>query len=172
MSILPVNDWKDEFAAIPLVVDQTWKSNWGNWLFDMVSKAGGNAGMALNGWAPPTAFNFQFDKSTFISSLADDGDGLANIAGAFEASVLTSTMVITAPMGTPPMDAIASSAIDVASVSIAKAMILATDVSGMPEDPKDATIITSIRDAFLSLTYTVIGTTGGNPITHAAQGVV
>jgi len=174
MAILGLSDWKDQFALIPLVADQSWKSEWADWVYWCTSKHGAFDGMMLAGWAPTTSIDFQFDDSTFASSLADStpGTALANLSTAFQAAMATSVLNITAPMSTPPAEAVASVVVDPASITVASNIILATDLSTPIDDAKNATIITSMRDAILSLTYTVTGTSGGNPATYPNQVVL
>lgn len=173
MAVMTLTEWEDGFEVLPLKADQTWKTEWANWLYDVTSKAGADAGMALTGWLPVTAFDFQFDKSTFESTLADGvaGTALANLSAAFAAAIPTSILTVTAPTTAPLMDTVTSSIVDAPSIVAAQAIITATNLTSTTEDPRDATIIESMRTAFLTLTYTVIGTAGGNPATMPLQGV-
>ena len=173
MSILDLTSWQDGFEDLPLKADQTWKTEWAKYLDAMVSKAGANAGMVLAGYSPPASIKFTFDKGVFESSLLDSDpnvSGLPNIANAFEAAMLVSLMVLTPPMTTPVLDTVVSTIVEPASIAVAKSVILATPPI-LVESSRDAEIIKSMRNAFLSLTYTVTGTAGGNPITLPAQGV-
>jgi len=173
MAILGLSDWKDGFEALPLVEDQSWKTEWTDWIYWHTSKHGAFDGMVLAGWTPPANIDFQFDSSTFESSLADSApnNGLSNLSTAFQSAIATSILLITPAMTSPPLDVVATVVVDPASITIASNIILATDLTPI-EDARNATIIESIRDAILSLTYTVTGTAAGNPVSYPAQGVL
>ena len=171
MSINALQDWKDSFAAIPLVNDQTWKDNLADWLESNVSD------MKLAGYSPSANISFTYDKATFSSSLPDS-DTLGSpavflnaVASAFQSSINSSSLVITPPMSSPAFTAITSSIVDVASVSAGMAAIQAAVLVNV-EVAEDSGLIPAMRNAFTSLTYTVSGIIGGNPTTLPAQGVI
>ncbi len=171
MSISALQDWKDSFAAIPLVSDQTWKDNLADWI------DGNVADMKLASYSPSANISFTYNKATFASSLPDSGalgtpaTFLSAIATAFQSSINSSTLVITPPMSSPAFTAITSSLPDAASVTAGMSAIQAAVLVNV-EAAEDSGLIPAIRNAFIGLTYTVSGTIGGNPATLPAQGVI
>lgn len=169
MSIQTITTWRNTFADIPLVATQLWKQNWADWIESNVS------GMKLAGYTPLNNVNFTFSKSTFASTLIDSVPGVdarINLANAYEAAVLASTMLITPPLTSPAFTAVTSCIVDPASIVVGKTKILTTDITQVITDAKNATIVQSFYDAFKALTYTVVGVIGGNPTTLPAQGVI
>lgn len=171
MSIAALQDWKDSFAAIPLVSDQTWKNNLADWIDGNVTD------MKLAGYSPAANISFTYSKATFASSLPDSGAlgspaaFLNAIASAFQSSINSSTLSITPPMASPAFTAISGALVDAPSVASGMAAINATILTNV-EAAEDSAIIPTIRNAFLGLTYTVSGTIGGNPTSLPAQGVL
>ena len=170
MSINALQDWKDSFAAIPLVSDQTWKDNLADWIDSNVTD------MKLAGYSPSSNISFTYDKATFSSSLPDS-DTLGSsavflnaLASAFQSSINSSSLVITPPMSSPAFTAISGAVVDAPSVASGMAVINATILSNV-EAAEDSALIPAIRNAFLGLTYTVSGVIGGNPATLPNQGV-
>lgn len=169
MSITTLTNWQNSFADIPLVTDQTWKTNWADWIAQNVNQ------MKLAGWSPGTNITFNWNKALFVSSLPDSSpaiDARIGLASAYETAILASSLVITPPNASPPLDAVTAVIVDPASVVTGKAYILATDISTVTADAKNAKIVVEMRKAFAALKYTVTGTTGGNPVTYSLQGVI
>ena len=174
MAIRSSEDWANEWENVPLVSDQSWKGNIAAYLYDMTSKFDSFAGMVLAAWEPKANIDFQFDSSTFESTLLDSSfdppNGLENTATAWEAAILTSTLTITPPTSTPATDTIASVIVDPPSIAVGKAAILSTDLTPV-SDAKDSDYIVKLRQAFLSLTYTVQASLSGTPTTYPTQTV-
>lgn len=173
MSLMALQDWKDSFASVPKVSDQTWKDNLGDWVYNNTSKYGSEEGMVLAGYTPPANIDFQFDKDTFAGSFPDSGailDFNTVLATAWEAAILTSIWVITPPMTNPAFTAVASVTVEPPSLILGKAFLLSMVLVNV-DDAKDSVIIPALRSAFLALTYTVAGTIGGSPATLTLQGV-
>lgn len=168
MTVASLQNWKDSFAEIELVVDQTWKNNLGSWMSDNTS------GMKLAGYSPSNKISYSFNSSSFAASLPDS-DKIpvfsTALATAWEAGVLASTLTITPPMSSPAWTAITSVTVDPASISVGKGLIQAMVLAPV-ETARESPIIPPLRSAFLSLTYTVIGVIGGQSTTLPAQGVV
>lgn len=172
--------WKNEWAAIPLVADDSWKQTMGDYL------EARTVGMELPGIGGP-GFSWTFSTSTFVSGLsgvdANTGDGVEKIASSFESAILASTLSV-APgswvgVSTPSTtwSVVSSTIFDAPGLSLGKNKILELTSAAPVEDALDSEFPVKLRDAFLLLTVTTSGLdstpapSGPLPLTDAARAV-
>lgn len=160
MSIGSETDWKNAYAALPLVSTSAWKTNLADYLGDL-----------LDGLLVLTTYSqsdFTFGRAAFAAGLTDT-NGVAGLQTAFNNGVLASTFSIpigtTFGGGTPAetFSTIGTAVPDAPSIASGQA-ILATLVNApQTSDPLQSEFPVKLRNAFLALTYTVTGTNSVSP---------
>ena len=186
MAIDSLNDWKQSFANLPKVGDNTWASNLSNAIAGHV-----NNKAVLNGGSGTTPI-FTFDSATLATQLLtlpisnDASVAIEALSNCFVTALGTSTMVVATGFsfggGTPitTFSSVTSSLIDVGSITAFKNKIKELE-NVNPEDIKtedDSPFPQLVRDAFLLLTVTTIGfdqtppATGPLALTDPARSVI
>jgi len=165
---MPIDDlstWQTTMADIPKVSDNSWATNFSNWTDERVTGKAQLTGVIT------TNFPFSFNKTIFknslltISSSVDVLIAANNFASVWETAILASLFLNVMPgdnFGVPTpatiWSSITSSLIDIPSISVAKALLIAGLTGSSPvSDPLDSVFPEAFRSAFLSLTGTVTG---------------
>lgn len=157
---MSAQDWIDAYEALPLVSDATWKQNLADYCGDLIDNI-----LALSTYS---AGAFTFGRSQFASALTDT-DGVVGLQSAFSAGVSASTWVINSGTtfgAATPAETFSTSGVavaDPAGISAGQALIAA--LTGAPQvgDPTLSEFPTTLRNAFLALTFTVTGTNSVAP---------
>jgi len=179
MSIGSVGDWQNEYADIPLVSDDSWKQTLADYLGGLLDNL-----LTLQTYSPAPIFTF--GKAAFVTGLAGadpstPGSGVAALQTAFSAGVLASTMIATPPVSFTPVtpattfSVVVSTLPDAPSIAAGQAKIAELSSAAETSDPLLSDFPVILREAFLLLTYTVIGTNSvaptPGPLTDPLRGV-
>ena len=171
--------WQNDYADIPLVSDDSWKQTLGDYLEALLSSL-----LTLQTYSPAPVFTF--GTSAFVSGLSGSdpavpGSGIIALQTAFNAGVLASTMVVAPGTSfTPPTPATTFSVVtttlpDVPSIALGVAKIAELSAAEPTSDPLLSEFPVILREAFVLLTYTVIGTNSvaptPAPLTDPLRGV-
>lgn len=177
MATPDVEIWQEDYADIELVSTDAWKQNLADYLEVQLTES-----LTLTTYS--TDPEFTFDKAAFVTGLAGagaPGTGVAALQTAFDAAVLASTMVTFPMSGFDPLSVatifsvVTSTTVDPLSIVAGKAKIAELDGATPTSDPLLSKFPVILREAFLLLTYTVIGLDSTFPtpipLTDALRGV-
>lgn len=169
MSVDPLNTWKQTLDSLPKVGDISWALNFASWAGDRITNIQSDP-MSLD---TTTGFTFIFNKVSFAAALAtlpptpSQALGIAGFATAWETSILTTVFPVTLNVTTgafiPPQTSattfsvINSVILDPTSIITGKAKILELINAPPASTGLDSKFAEKFREAFLSLTITVIG---------------
>lgn len=167
MAIDSLNIWQDEWANLPKVNDDSWKSNLGDYIESRI------ANLKLLSYVPNTNISFSFNKTLFVDSLTGIDSGLGNgaivIGEAFKTAILASNLTLVVPISignlspTTLYSSISSVIFDPASALLASSKI-AELVNAQPvADALDSEFPVKLREAVLLVTATITGTDSTAP---------
>jgi len=171
--------WQGDYANLELVSTDAWKQNLADYLETLLTSS-----LTLTTYSTDPAFTF--DTSAFVSGLAGadpevPGSGVIALQTAFDAAVLASVMVTFPMSGFDPLSVatifsvVTSTIVDAPSIIAGKAKIAELASAGSTSDPLESEFPVILREAFLLLTYTVIGLDSTFPtpipLTDALRGV-
>jgi hypothetical protein len=170
-----VGDWTDKFNNLPKVGDTSWATNMANAVDELTT------GLLEISNIKTIPAVFTFGKAAFEAALLPLAPvplaltGATNFATAWETGINASTMTVSpgASVDLPATPAntyssVASTLIDVASVTSAKTNLIIAIAGIVPADNADA-FATAFRNAFLELTCT---TSGMNSVTPTPTALV
>lgn len=161
MTIATLTEWKDAYALLPLVSDDTWKENLTAFIEDLI------VDINLETYATPS---FTWARAAFKSALVGvSGAGVSEMQTGFSNSIAASTWLI--PSGTTFGSATPAETFSLPGAAIPDATGVSAGVIKIGElataEPvgtvEDSLFPEVLRDAFLLLTYTVTGTNSVTP---------
>jgi len=179
MTIDALAIWQSEWALLPKVSDDSWKTNMASYI---AARLDGK--LSLSGYLPPTGVSFIFNTAVFISSLSGvtsgTGDGVSKIAQGFKAAAETPGSLIVAP-GTAVGSASPATTFSVVSSSVlsgsaAEAKIAELASAPLVDSAADSDFPVKLHAAALLLTATVSGLNSvaptPSPLIDAGRAVV
>lgn len=167
MAIDILDTWKTEWANLPKVNDDSWKSNLADYL------EARTLDLKIQSYTPDSNISFIFNKSVFLSNLTGIDSGIGNgaivIGTAFKSAIDVSTIAVTAPISIGPasptttFSVVTASTFDPAASALASLKIAELANAEPVEDAIDSDYPVKIRDAVLLLTVSVGGLNSVSP---------
>lgn len=166
----PLSTWQSTLAALPKVGDNSWALNFANWYAGRIAAIQPDPTKLV-----ATGFVFTFQSPTFASNLQTLGPtasataGITGFADAWLTAMDASTAVVAPGTFKPPsspattFSIVASTVIDPASKTAARAKLLELITAPPVADPLLSQFPVKFREATLLLTITVTGTNSASP---------